>query len=149
MRRTSCYYLAIILATVTLLSSCRKDDTTNERSEIKSDSEKLITLKSGVTVLLKSGNYYLSDDILLSETQLKSLEKEEHIYSGITGSLKPETTTHPSTGMPLYFKLGTKAVGQYPTPYNMWAMVRYVYGSSLSPVQREIMRLAIAHWEAN
>lgn len=143
------------MLTATMLYSCKADDSSVEETahnqEVVSKGE-IITLKSGVRVKLLDGVYYLSDDIVLSDEQLKSLEDEGHIYSGLTGKLEPEMTVHPCTGMPLDSEqgiIGTKAVGQYPTPYNMWAMVRYVYGSSLSQTQREIMRLAIEHWEAN
>lgn len=138
-----------------LLSSCKVDD--NSTQVINSNQEttpkgKIITLKSGVRVKLVDGVYYLSDDIVLSNEQLISLEEEGHIYTGLTNTLVPETTLYPHTGMPLSFEQGiirTKAVGQNPTPYNMWAMVRYVYGSSLSQTQREIMKAAIHHWENN
>ncbi len=149
MRKPWNYFLVSSFTMLTFFTSCTKDDIQSETQEAKSEKGELITLKSGVRVLLKNGTYYLSDDIVLSNAQVKSLESDGNIYSGIKGPLKPETTVHPSTGMPFNFNKAGKAVGQYPTPYNMWAMVRYVYGPSLSQVQREIMKAAIEHWEAN
>jgi hypothetical protein len=134
-----------------VVASCNQDNLITERNESTpaiSSEGKIVTLKSGVEVLLKDGKYYLSDDILLSEQQLKSLEENGDLMPPNSLPLGPELKIHPVTGMPFSANDG-KAVGQYPTSYNMWAMVRYVYGPSLSSVQREIMRLAIEHWEAN
>lgn len=140
----------IMVLSMIFILSCSTEDVQADLKDIKAEvtSEgKLITLKSGVRVVQKGKDYYLADDIVLTQDQLKSLDEKGDIFSGITGDLKPDLTVHPATNTPLNSK--SRAVGQYPTPYNMWAMVRYVYGPSLSYAQREIMRRSIEHWEAN
>jgi len=147
-------YRQLLASMVMLLMvlSCNRDNTITENNDTNpsvTGKGDLITLKSGVQVLLKDGQYYLSDDIILNKAQLESLDKYGDLVPANSNPLSADHTTHPATGMPLSLTQGNKAVGQYPTSYNMWAMVRYVYGPSLSTVQKDIMRLAIEHWEAN
>lgn len=140
----------VMLFSMVFILSCSTEDLQTQRSEITTDvtsDNTLITLKSGIRVFQKNGDYYLADDIVLSKEQLTSLDEQGDIFAGINGDIKPDLSTHPTTNAPLNFK--SRSVGQYPTPYNMWAMVRYVYGPSLSTTQREVMRRAIEHWEAN
>jgi hypothetical protein len=151
MLKNSYRLLMASLVMLFLVTSCNQDNSIAEQNEpntLINSNGKIVTLKSGVEVLLKDGKYYLSDDILLSDLQLKSLDEHGDLTPPNSAPPGPELKVHPVTGMPLSTDAG-KAVGQYPTSYNMWAMVRYVYGPSLSSVQREIMRLAIEHWEAN
>lgn len=58
----------------------------------------------------------------------------------------PQTGIVPSTGG---MTIGPMNVGIYPTPYNIWAMVRYTLHPNLSYSTRLMIADAIAHWEQN
>ena len=101
----------------------------------------IITLKSGVKVE-KSGNEYIwQGDIVLSKEQFRLLDETGTIFS----SSAPKKVTPESL---LQDNIKLKATGVYPTPYNLWAMVRYTLHPNLNFFKRAIIAEAIAHWEA-
>ncbi|PWK77950.1 astacin (peptidase family M12A) [Mucilaginibacter oryzae] len=65
----------------------------------------------------------------------------------------PDTTVHPVYNIPVQKgadgKTVARAFGVYPTPYNLWAMVRFVYDANLTYDRKYIIQQALAHWEAN
>lgn len=124
-----------------LFFSCSKEISLNTESLPQSKTE-LITLKSGVVVEKIGDNYIFEGDIVLSETQLEALRE--------TGDFLP--TERPKAITPLQQNeesIKFKNVGLYPTPYNMWAMVRYTFSPGLSSWTKQTITEAIQHWEAN
>ncbi|KVV15025.1 M12 family metallopeptidase [Flavobacterium sp. TAB 87] len=150
--RTSVFILLVLV-------SCDSNDEPSENTnainttDFSSMKDGLITLKSGAVVEKKGEDFYFEGDMLLSLTQLKTLNEEgDFITMGFQEANKL-SKAHPVYNIP--FEAGNdglavpRAFGQYPTSYNMWAMVRFVYASDLTPDRKYIVQQALQHWEAN
>jgi len=156
----------IALCIVLISTACNKNDKiTNDGSSDKkkenawlranpNESFTLDTLRSGVVVSKKGDDYFWQGDILLSATQLKALDEKGSIFTDFTNAPGPEKTIHPTFNIPINTgsnqrEFGTNSVGVYPTPYNLWSMVRYTLAPDLTWDRKYIIDEAIAHWEAN
>ena len=120
--------------------------------------DSLITLPSG-QVVKKVGNDYLwLGDILLSESDLKSVSEkgyieteEEKPYEKYLGN---NPITHRSSREEAIENSNSDAlmaasVGVHPSLQRTWLMVRYEYAPDLTPDRRQIAYKAILHWEKN
>jgi hypothetical protein len=108
-------------------------------------SSELVTLQSGVVVEKRGDNYFMEGDVNLSPAQLIALDETGTIFLNTPESIKPETSLHPVYNLPLELYtegVTTRATGIYPTPYNLWAMVRFVYNANLTNSQ--ISRISTA-----
>lgn len=150
--------IGIFLASLILLASCNNAESSigvingsEKKTPLMKDG--VITLKSGVKVEKKDGNFYLNGDIILSKEQLKALDEHGDFVLEKPKSVEEnEETLHPVYNLPLEKtkdgKVIPRALGVYPTPYNMWAMVRFVYAPNLTPDRKRIIRSAMRHWES-
>ena len=135
-----------------MLASC---DGLNTQVEIKDPPPKpmepdiafLDTLESGVAVLRRGDSYYLEGDILLSAAQLQSLRETGSVFGEIVDSLSPARGINPVTNLPNDVS-DTRAMGLYPTSYNLWAMCRFTYSSSLTTYQRNKIKAALEYIES-
>ncbi|MCL1666543.1 M12 family metallopeptidase [Elizabethkingia ursingii] len=113
----------------------------------------LLKFPSGATVKKMGSDYLWLGDILLSPSQLEEVKSKGYISGILQMSDKAvaNTAVHPVTNMPLdKISGGVASVGiGGASPAKTWAMVRYVYAPDLSPDRKQIIREAIAHWEAN
>jgi len=113
-----------------------------------------IVLQSGAIVYKKGNLYTYEGDILLSEAQVKLLAETGHFFPKDEGEMEEaqdfRLTLNPATNTPIDGELGTKAHGIYPTPYNLWAMVRYRIDPGFNDwYDNLLLQNAIAHIEAN
>jgi hypothetical protein len=132
------------------LSPEQKADVVKDYSAMK---DGLITLKSGVVVKKTGDKFYWQGDMILSDKQLETLDKQGDYITQDPRKTVKETPVHPVYNIPVKAGEGNtvipRAFGIYPTPYNMWAMVRFVYAPDLTWDRRFIIREALLHWEAN
>ncbi|MGL5273431.1 MAG: M12 family metallopeptidase [Phocaeicola sp.] len=144
-------YLSMLALLVTM-GACTQNDNFGE-PEISIDPETfssppvLVTLKSGVVVEKKGDIYVMEGDIMLSPEQLKSLDETGSLYGEIPENPAPNIAVNPVTNLP-YDRLETRNLGIYPTPYNLWAMARFTYNSSLTSTQRARIKAALLHIES-
>lgn len=152
MKKLDYLFASIIL--VLFMASCEDNDGISEQDKAGKDfsamQDGLITLKSGAIVEKKGDAFYFENDMLLSKEQLKSLdEKGDFIVEKFDG-IDAKSNIHPVFNIP--FENGAtipRAFGLNPTPYNTWAMVRFVYASNLTYDRKYIIQQALQHWEAN
>lgn len=136
------FYLPLCLAL--LMFSCKKEADQPKSPPVDEGKSELVTLKSGVVVEKKGDKYVWGGDMRLSPTQLKALDEKGSIFTETTTKPGPDRSIHPVYNIPM--KAGPnntaipRALSIYPTPYNMWAMVRFVYNANLP----WIMRLSIS-----
>jgi len=136
------YFYVAVLCLGILGVSCDKEKIGEGSEELQGSKPELITLKSGVVIEKKGDQYLFEGDILLSDAQLKSLEE--------TGDFFPEEELSPVTlAQQNKESIQFKNLGVYPTPYNLWAMVRYTLHPNLSSWTKQTITQAINHWEAN
>jgi len=131
------------------------EDETSVIENFSSMQDGLINLKSGVIVEKKGNTFYWQGDMMLSHKQLETLDEhgdyilEEPRQTDIVS----ETFIHPVYNISVEAgednTILPRAFGVYPTPYNMWAMVRFVYADNLTNDRKYIIRKALDHWEAN
>lgn len=117
---------------VTLMASCNSnsDELNVDQNILQEQDNGIVLLNSGASVEYKDGRYFWENDIILSETQLKVLDQTGDIVEKF-----PEipdnstiTLTSPQTGrLHILNEAKTRSTAIYPTPYNLWAMVRFVY----------------------
>jgi hypothetical protein len=128
-----------------LLFSCTSDEDDNTTTCIKTDQEatdSIETLASGVSVVKKDNYYYYEGDIVLSPEQLSNLSMYGDIVEPGT-NVTTCTDLDPLTNLPRNNSTGTKALGVYPTGYNLWAMARFTYDENLSSSQRAAIKQAL------
>jgi hypothetical protein len=130
------------LLIIPLLFSCTSSyEENNTTTCIKPEqtSAAIETLASGVSVLKKKNLYYYEGDIVLSAEQLHNLS----LYGDI---IKPGekiskcVDLNPTTNLPKNTFSSTRALGVYPTGFNLWAMARFTYDANLSPFQKNIIK---------
>lgn len=142
-------YLSMLTLFLTM-GACTQNESFGD-PEISIDPETsgsvLVTLKSGVIVERKGDTYIMEGDIILTPEQLKSLDETGCIYGEVPENPAPNTTVNPVTNMS-YDRLETRNVGIYPTPYNLWAMARFTYNSSLTSAQKASIKTALLHIES-
>lgn len=135
------------------LNSCSKEDGIDghDKNLITDPPGVFVSAPSGASIKKVGDNYLWLGDILLSPMQLEEVKSKGYIpgIKEMHESGKPDLSLSPVTNLPLSLNNSSKAVGVYPTPYNLWAMVRYVYAPDLSYDRRQIIKEAILHWEAN
>lgn len=142
----STFISSLVIASLFVLS-CNKEEAvstvldTNENSAL----DEYVTLKSGITVMKHGGDYILEGDIILTPEQLKSLDETGSIAGNVSVELNRDLTLNPVTNLPMNPEdmIGTKNLGVYPTSYNLWAMVRFVYDRNLTSSQRNCIKQAL------
>jgi|GEM_PF-5823282 len=122
------YFCIALLCLGVLGTSCDKEKIGDGSEEIREPKAELITLKSGVVVEKKGGQYLLYGDILLSDAQLKSLEE--------TGDFFPEEKLVPVTiSQQNEESIQFKNVGVYPTPLKKAVLLKrntpYFFGNKI------------------
>jgi len=159
--KTRTFFSVGIAILLIVMSSCEskefidgslKKQGTTEQSEF-------ITLKSGAIVEKHGDKYIWQDDILLSDTQYKLLDETGDIIQDPANEEVLDASNvvrvNLTTGYDyIPYDVKTRSTAIYPTPYNMWAMVRFTYakegtGTTLNANTRELIRQALHHWEAN
>jgi hypothetical protein len=113
----------------------------------------IITLKSGEKVVKKDGVYYIADDIMISDEQLRTLEETGSIFTNPKEieANKPEEfiPLDPTTGMLEYYgTANTKAVGIHPYQNMFWSMCRYSLKNIYSTEGRDSIKSAINYIES-
>lgn len=98
-------------------------------------------------------NYIWEGDIILSEEQFKSLNSYGTLQRDKPEYLGPEKGIHPVLGIPTVGTSGQGAVARSfsisPSPYYLWSMVRFTYGSNLSSTDRFRIGNALYDMESN
>lgn len=133
-----------------LFGACTQNDSLGV-DEISIDPEtfssNLVTLKSGIVVEKRGDASILEGDILLTPEQLKLLDETGSLYGEVPECPVPNTMANPVTNLS-NDRLETRNLGIYPTPYNLWAMARFTYSSSLTSTQRARIKTALLHIES-
>ncbi len=153
MRRKSVFFA--FAALLSIMASCQSEDNLDISSNIGNYDSKILELKSGAGVELKDGEYIWQGDIVLSKAQLDLLDKTGSIVDAPTEidtvSSIPLSTMSGYSYLPQNL---TRSNAIYPTAYNLWAMVRFVYAPSgygldneLAPETKRIIQQALRHWE--
>jgi len=151
----SIFYNLLLLGL--LLSSCAKDESSeallNVNSLENSTEKEFVTLKSGFVVEKRGSDFILEGDIILTPEQLSSLDEKGNIFGEVPENPSPDLKIHPVSNLPMELYEGegevqSRALGIYPTEYNLWAMVRFVYNSNLTAHQRSCIRAALQNIEA-
>ena len=168
------FFVKMLMVSVFVLSSCMEEyeiyspqePNTDLLVAQQDDPDEIITLNSGIVVVKKGVDYYFGGDIILTESQLESLDKMGGLFFSsevdepidISGATKmpmqsgmryyfPNRST--DTENQVYKGIGTKATGIYPDPYRLWSMLRYTLDSNLTSYQLMEINYAIAHIESN
>lgn len=142
------------------LASCNNNEfesNSNVGTMEKAPEGEIVTLRSGAAVVLKDGKYYWQGDVMLSDMQLKQLDLTGDIFvkNQKIGKDNGAVLTSPMSGYSaIPQSIGTRSTAIYPTPYNLWAMVRFTYAKSgtnttLNSYTRSLIRQALKYWEAN
>ena len=148
------YLIVLLLVAVSCddsaVSTKQKENITEAYSSMK---DGLITLKSGAVVKKVGDTFYWQGDIILSEKQLTTLDKHGDIIVKDPEKTTNEEKVHPVYNVPAQAGDDGTAIprsfGINPTPYNMWAMVRFVYADNLTTYRKNKIKQALQHWEAN
>lgn len=131
-----------------VLGACSQDDAFNiGDSANRSFASNVETLQSGAVVEKRNGAYFYEGDICLTNEQLGNLS----ITGSIFGYQEEPTNTKdliPTKNIPKENGL-TRSVGVYPTGYNLWAMVRFTYDSSLTALHRARIKVALLRIQSN
>ncbi|PKQ68173.1 hypothetical protein BZG01_05350 [Labilibaculum manganireducens] len=142
---------ALIVSLCLVLFSCSQEEIDETTSKVTYSPE-LITLESGVVVEKQGDNYLWEGDILLSPTQLKALNDSGTIFIEAIENPAPITSLNPVTNLPVSLSSEngeqTKALGIYPTAYNLWAMVRFTYNANLTSTQKYYIKVALLDIES-
>jgi len=150
--------LKLLIGMVVLLSmgACKKEkgvDSSPISKDLFGQPDGLITLNSGAVVKKVGDNFLWMGDLVLSKEQLKVLDETGDIFINDPIEEQKKSKVHPVYNTP--FTVGDnnraipRAFGIFPTPYNMWAMVRFVYAPDLTFDRRIIIQIALRHWERN
>lgn len=143
MKKIGFYSLVLSCA---FLFSCQEDEGPVMASQSNDSAlESTITLKSGVKVEKKGENYFFAGDMVLSPEQLKALDETGSIAGNVTGDLERDLSLNPVTNLPMDIEGSrqTRNFGVYPTSYNLWAMVRFVYDDNLTSTQKGYIKQAL------
>lgn len=141
---------------IIFIAACQKDGSIKNAArveQLRAQPDGLITLKSG-SVILKEGEQFIwQHDILLSDRQLVALDNRGEIFDRNPLEVYRNLTLHPLLSIPIELSaegpVTPRAFGIYPTSFNMWAMVRFVYAPNLTIDRRDSIRKALHHWESN
>ncbi|MGY0408458.1 MAG: M12 family metallopeptidase [Polaribacter sp.] len=149
-------YLSYLVALILLIIaySCDKEVAGIENNDNLSASSKgLVTLKSGVVVEKKGNDYIWEGDIVLSPIQLKNLDESGRLILEKPKYIGANTSVHPVYNISMTAGAGNTAVPRAisisPTPYNLWAMVRFTYDSNLNAQQRNRIKSALKEIESS
>lgn len=151
MKKQLLYLTAVLFIAA---SSCKKNEDINNRlSTLTLFNDHLITLKSGVVVQKRGDKYIWEGDMVLSKAQLKALDEYGTLITKEPEYIGPDTLVHPVYNIPKQGGADEKAVPRsfsiYPTPYNLWAMVRIIYGSNLTIQEKQKVHSALLEMQAN
>lgn len=152
--RTNARFYFSALITLLLFTACNSEELSQVPEPAQARGSELVTLKSGSTVEYRDGKYYWQDDIILSDAQLKQLDLTGDIVQEPNQDMGDVIPTSPASGyMHIPANVNTRSTAIYPTPYNLWAMVRFTYakdgtGTTLDSNTRRLIKQALEHWEA-
>jgi Astacin (Peptidase family M12A) len=149
MKRTH-YLKTIPLLAVLFFLSCSKDKQSNQSDNQKDGP---ITLKSGVIVEKKGADYFWEGDIRLTKEQYKNLEVYGQLQSKKPDYVGAEKNAHPVYNVPFQNTAQGRTIPRafsiYPTAYNLWAMVRIIYGSNLTLAEKQKVHSALLEMQSN
>jgi hypothetical protein len=140
-------FILPLLFSCSSLDSNEEDNTTTCINPGLEDNDSIDTLASGVTVLKKGNLYYYEGDIVLTESQLYNLALYGDIVKPGT-EIAQCTDLNPVTNLPRNTNSSTRAIGVYPTGYNLWAMARFTYDANLSSYQKQKIKQALLNIQA-
>jgi hypothetical protein len=144
------YLKTLPLLAVLFFLSCSKDKVSNQSDNQKDGP---ITLKSGVVVEKKGADYFWEGDILLNKEQYKSLDAYGQLLPKKPDYVGAEKNVHPAYNVPFENTSGVRTIPRafsiYPTSYNLWAMVRIIYGSNLTLAQKQKVYSALLEMQSN
>ena len=125
----------------------------NDIDPLLSAKDGLITLKSGVVVEKRGTDYFWEGDIRLSKKQYKNLDTYGKLLTEKPDYIGYEKDVHPAYNVPFENtskgRIIPRAFSIYPTPYNLWAMVRIIYGSNLTLQEKQKVHSALLEMQAN
>lgn len=146
--------LLLFLSVSLFIISCSNDSGPTEMNEnsLQLDGT-LVELESGVVVEKKGEEYIWEGDIVLSDKQFESLSKTGSIQEERPEYIGPEIKNHPVFNIPMNGESGQDAVPRSfsisPSPYNLWAMVRFTYNSNLTTSEENKIASALHEIESN
>jgi hypothetical protein len=149
------YQLAVMIALIACAPSCKKNDAlgTNKTDALANAKDGLVTLKSGVVVEKKGNDFYWEGDLKLSKVQLENLDRYGNLLDKKPDYIGFEKNIHPAYNIPFENSSAGRVIPRafsiYPTAYNLWAMVRIIYGSNLNTAQKQKIQSALQEIEAN
>ncbi|KAA2240677.1 hypothetical protein F0L74_31530 [Chitinophaga agrisoli] len=146
------YYLKTLsLLSVLFFFSCTKDKSSDQQDNAQDGP---ITLKSGVVVEKKGTDYFWEGDIRLTKEQYKNLEAHGQLQAKKPDYVGAVKNAHPVYNVPFENtaqggRTIPRAFSIYPTPYNLWAMVRIIYGSNLTLWEKQRVQSALLEMQSN
>lgn len=144
------HILAIAVLAI-LVTACSLGDPSEEEILIidpytHNGKEEIISLSNGNVVEKKAGYIYYEGDIRLTSEQYANLCESGNIFGDGITEPAIDRNLHPVTNLPLSL---SRNLGVYPTGYNLWAMVRFVYDSNLTSAQRNAIKVALLRIQSN
>lgn len=144
------HILAKAVMFMVLATSCSQEDNLLKEPTIDPNThngqEEIISLSNGNVVEKRNGFVFYEGDICLTAEQFNNLNKSGNIFGEDVSEPSIDRNIHPVTNQPL---VTSRNVGVYPTGYNLWAMVRFVYDSNLSESQRNAIKVALLRIQSN
>ncbi|MEC5144224.1 M12 family metallopeptidase [Chitinophaga sp. 212800010-3] len=144
------YFKSVALLGMLAFLSCSKDKQSGQTA-IQNDGP--VTLKSGIVVEKKGTQYFWERDILLSKEQFNNLDKYGQLLAKKPDYIGPERNMHPVYNVPFVNTAQGRTIPRafsiYPTAYNMWAMVRIIYGSNLTTPQKQKVYSALLEMQSS
>lgn len=122
--------LLLFATLLPLFFSCSSDLEERNVNITPEGNSEIITLKSGETVTKKDGVYFIAEDIMISDDQLKRLNETGSIFVNPeeieANKPKEFIPVDPTTGLLEYYDPATtRAVGKHPNQNMFWSMCRY------------------------
>jgi hypothetical protein len=137
------------LLAVLFFLSCAKDKISDQDNQ----KDGPITLKSGVVVEKKGADYFWEGDIRLTKEQYKNLDAYGQLLPKKPDYVGAEKNAHPAFNVPFENTIKGRAIPRafsiYPTAYNLWAMVRIIYGSNLTLSEKQKIQSALLEMQSN
>ena len=137
----------VILLTI-IMTNCTQEDSFQPTVDpyTHNGEEEILTLSNGNIVEKRHGLVFYEGDICLTAEQFNNLRESGNIFGENVIEPTIDRTLHPVTNLPIS---KTRNLGVYPTAYNLWAMVRFVYDSNLSAYQRNAIKVALLRIQSN
>ncbi|MGL4852486.1 MAG: M12 family metallopeptidase [Tannerellaceae bacterium] len=145
--------LLLLAAFVSLFVSCNSDFEENSKIPIKELKSEYVTLNSGVIVEKKGDIYFIADDVMISDEQLKRLDETGSIFINPEdieiNKPKDFIPIDPTSGILEYYDSeNSRAVGRHPYQNMFWAMCRYSLKHISSINERNNIKSAMRYIES-